>query len=967
MSDCHHTQAQINEVKSKVLDALAESAAQVAPQFFENMPADYFRSVSVETQLSHLKALIATKVSGFSQDILLRSEDRKLFTFIIDKSYPGQLSELLQRLPHGHPLHTAKVFTARDSSLILDIFHFGELAKFDPQNEQDRKKKAELLNFANRVLDSKKIHDFEKHIHQCSQQYLHTVRPERLLQHYLIASRIRGSNDTIVEIENKKAHIAEITIGIGLPNRRAMFERISRHFGKKGVDIHRAHLESFKGANGESVALLGFQVSCNDPLLITRDSTGWENLKQELTRIYYLDQEVLEIAYSDSGLSLLESELFVAFAHLAHQLLVKIDRLAYSREQIKSILLKNIEVTRKIISAFIKRFSVRQSASAEPENESHDDISQHLYAAEAKRIIAAVAKIPQTTLATNLFLSSRYALSMSLIPSYLATNDREKMPYGLFFVFGRNFDGFHVRFQDIARGGVRIVRTKNPEIYAYETERHYDEAYGLAFAQQLKNKDIPEGGSKGVILTKPSANREFCGRAFADALLDLISPAQSNGNGFVDYRKKQELLYLGPDENVTNGLITWIVERAHKRNYPLPRSFMSSKPGAGINHKEYGVTSEGVIVFLETALKEIGLDPWQEKFSLKLTGGPDGDVAGNCIRVLFGEFPDTIQIVGIADGSGYAEDPNGLDKTELLRLVEYSLPNSGFDRSKLGTAGVAREAIDLASIQLRNNLHNRVVSDAFIPAGGRPRTINQENWSEFLIDDSPSSRVVVEGANLFITPEARRKLSARNILIVRDSSANKCGVICSSFEIAASMLLSEDEFLEIKHDFVNEVILKLRDLAALEAKLLMVEKRHHLNVILPDLSKRISEVIERSARAVAEIADDLPPATITELISTYLPTTLVMKVGTAGISTLPKQYTTNLIAASLASLIVYREGLGYFEEMNGSDISKYARRYLKEEAFTNTLVEEVLTSTLSNKDRIAYLLKQGATRIAIEE
>jgi hypothetical protein len=30
--------------------------------------------------------------------------------------------------------------------------------------------------------------------------------------------------------------------------------------------------------------------------------------------------------------------------------------------------------------------------------------------------------------------------------------------------------------------------------------RHYEECYGLAFAQQLKNKDIPEGGSKAVNL-----------------------------------------------------------------------------------------------------------------------------------------------------------------------------------------------------------------------------------------------------------------------------------------------------------------------------------------------------------------------------------------------------------------------------------------------------------------------------------
>ena len=39
--------------------------------------------------------------------------------------------------------------------------------------------------------------------------------------------------------------------------------------------------------------------------------------------------------------------------------------------------------------------------------------------------------------------------------------------------------------------------------------RHYNEAYNLAYAQQLKNKDIPEGGSKAVILMEPDDSDAF--------------------------------------------------------------------------------------------------------------------------------------------------------------------------------------------------------------------------------------------------------------------------------------------------------------------------------------------------------------------------------------------------------------------------------------------------------------------------
>ena len=37
------------------------------------------------------------------------------------------------------------------------------------------------------------------------------------------------------------------------------------------------------------------------------------------------------------------------------------------------------------------------------------------------------------------------------------------------------------------------------------------ECFGLSWAQQLKNKDIPEGGSKGVCLVTPQPGEERVG------------------------------------------------------------------------------------------------------------------------------------------------------------------------------------------------------------------------------------------------------------------------------------------------------------------------------------------------------------------------------------------------------------------------------------------------------------------------
>jgi glutamate dehydrogenase len=69
------------------------------------------------------------------------------------------------------------------------------------------------------------------------------------------------------------------------------------------------------------------------------------------------------------------------------------------------------------------------------------------------------------------------------------------------------------------------------------------------------------------------------------------------------------------------------------------------------------VTSEGVNVFLDVALHQVlGIDPRKDSFTVKMTGGPDGDVAGNEIKILIREYGENVKIVGVADHSGTFED-----------------------------------------------------------------------------------------------------------------------------------------------------------------------------------------------------------------------------------------------------------------------------------------------------------------------
>ncbi|RLC26725.1 MAG: hypothetical protein DRH37_11495 [Deltaproteobacteria bacterium] len=45
--------------------------------------------------------------------------------------------------------------------------------------------------------------------------------------------------------------------------------------------------------------------------------------------------------------------------------------------------------------------------------------------------------------------------------------------------------------------------------------------------------------------------------------------------------------------------------------------------------------------------------------------------------------------------------------------------------------------------------------------------------------ESPSAKMISEGANSYITPEARKEIQNRGQVVLRDASANNCGMISS--------------------------------------------------------------------------------------------------------------------------------------------------------------------------------------------
>jgi glutamate dehydrogenase len=183
-------------------------------------------------------------------------------------------------------------------------------------------------------------------------------------------------------------------------------------------------------------------------------------------------------------------------------------------------------------------------------------------------------------LKTNFYQPTKVALSFRLNPEFLPQVEYPLTPYGLFLVVGSEFRGFHLRFRDIARGGIRIVRSRNKEAYSINLRSLLDENYNLAATQQRKNKDIPEGGSKGTILLdfqrQDKARVAF--EKYVDSILDLLIVGESPGikEKIVDLYNKPEILFFGPDEG-TADMMDWASHHAKERGAYFWKAFTTNK------------------------------------------------------------------------------------------------------------------------------------------------------------------------------------------------------------------------------------------------------------------------------------------------------------------------------------------------------------------------------------------------------
>jgi glutamate dehydrogenase len=771
------------------------------------------------------------------------------------------------------------------------------------------------------------------------------------------------------------------------------------HFLENLAKLCQRHHLSIENFSANFIPLKGQDDLLVMHLHLKKDSSKFhrEDFLRELSYLKFgVYRDLIDEAFVESSLlSGNHAHLLRAIIGFAHQFLVYADSNVYSKEHIEEAVLRHPELTAQIVHLFQHKF--------DPENlrfEHYELEKNHLLQeiikidsgnlaidTRRKNILKTCILFTEYCLKTNFYRDNRSALSFRIDPQILhySPYDRKQkfpeLPFGIFYFSNRNFIGFQIRFKDLSRGGLRTVAL-GKEQTSWEINNVFFECYNLAFTQQKKNKDIPEGGSKAIIfcdihpliqeeleyqiklkqLSKKEDLVQFqqdfrwkiiyeSQRAFIHSFLTLINcsdDGELKAKNVIDYYKKPEYIYLGPDENMHNMMIDWIAEMSEKVGYKPKKAFISSKPQLGINHKEFGITSNGLHTCLKVVMDHLHMQPKKNPFTVKISGGPDGDVAGNEILLLHKSFPHTAKIVAITDGTGTIRDLEGLDHAALIHLFDKGLGIKHYPKELLSegsflldiTTGKEINGIKDFKLFIRkennkiietfipasesSNLFRmnllKVKADVFIPAGGRPRTLNQTNVQDFLDENGePTSKIIVEGANLYLTYEARQALEQRGVTLIKDSSANKGGVVCSSFEVLCGLILTDEEFTSHKKEIVDQILDFIEAIAKKET-LLILKTHDTMQIDYTKASDLISEKINHYSYQILDHLTKQPLSLDKEdplnqcLIEHCLP---VLRVHSERIlKNIPDVHKKAIIASFIGANTIYKNGLDWEPSIN---------------------------------------------------
>ena len=309
---------------------------------------------------------------------------------------------------------------------------------------------------------------------------------------------------------------------------------------------------------------------------------------------------------------------------------------------------------------------------------------------DADRILRTLLSVITATTRTNEYVTDstdgspgrrRDFLSFKLAPNKIPGMPKP-VPAHEIWVYSPRLEGVHLRFGDVARGGLR---------WSDRPEDFRTEILGLVKAQEVKNAVIVPVGAKGGFVVKrpptptgdPQVDREqhqaegvACYRMFIAGLLDLTD--NRHVGSIIPPRRvvrrdgDDSYLVVAADKgtatfsDIANGV-------AHDYGFWLDDAFASGG-SVGYDHKAMGITARGAWESVKHHFRELGVDTQTQDFSCVGVGDMSGDVFGNGMLL-----SQHIKLVAAFDHRHIFIDPTpDVAESFVERLRLFELPRSSW-------------------------------------------------------------------------------------------------------------------------------------------------------------------------------------------------------------------------------------------------------------------------------------------------
>jgi glutamate dehydrogenase len=690
--------------------------------------------------------------------------------------------------------------------------------------------------------------------------YKQAFTPHQAIDDIAIIEGLQDDSVKLVFAEGEQAGSPQLTWYLG--GRSASLSHLLPMLQSMGVDVLEERPFTVTRADGLPVWIYQFKIAIHSSIPAAADTDEFAanatRFADAVTAIWQGRAQVdrFNELVLRAGLTWQQVTVLRSYAKYLRQA-----GFPYSQSHIETVVNGNAHTARSLVHLFEALFDPSKSDTRSGAQAAAVAVAKDIDALtslDTDRVLRAFASMIQATLRTNYFITgadsarAQNVLSIKLNPGLIDELPLPRPRYEI-FVYSPRVEGVHLRFGNVARGGLR---------WSDRREDFRTEILGLVKAQAVKNAVIvPVGAKGGFVLKNPptltgdaAADRDAlraegvaCYRLFIAGLLDVTDNVDTTtGDVIVPpgvVRRDGDDAYLVVAADKGTATFSDIAnEVAKSYGFWLGDAFASGG-SVGYDHKAMGITAKGAWESVKRHFREVGVDTQTEDFAVAGVGDMSGDVFGNGMLL-----SKHIRLVAAFDHRHIFLDPNpDAASSWVERQRMFDLPRSSwddYDRSLISAGGgiysreqksipitaEVRTALGLADDVEEMTPPGLMKAILLAPVdlfwnGGIGTYVKAESESDADVGDRANdairvngnqlrAKVIGEGGNLGVTQRGRIEFDLAGGHVNTDAMDNSAGVDCSDHEVNIKILVDSlvvagkvaaDERTELLMSMTDEV------------------------------------------------------------------------------------------------------------------------------------------------------------------